>query len=511
MLELNQLKSGAILSYLTIFITSIVALLYTPIMIRFLGQSEYGLYSMIGSIAAYLSVLDLGLGNAIVRYTARNRALGDKHAESTLNGMFLLMYSFIGILTVFLGIAVYNSIENIFGKSLTPSELQDAKFMIIVLIINFALSFPLSIFGSIMQAYEKFVFVKIISIIRSLIVPLITLPFLFLGFGAVTMVVISSIINIFCLLLNVYYCISKLKIKFHFEYPDKKVLKEIIGYSFFIFLGVVVDQVNWNTGQLILGAFGGTSIVAIFAIGIQFVRLYLQFSTSISGLFLPRISMMVAKNADVSELTSMMIKYGRIQYIILAFILSGFILYGQKFIEIWAGNDYLKSYYIVLAIMIPITIPLIQNIGISILQAKNLQGFRSIILIFIALLNIAISLVLVKQYGGLGVAIGTGSSYLIGNGLIMNIYYHYKIGINVQLFWRNILSLSFVVLTILFVGLIMNYFIVNDSLLFYMIKIFCFSLIFLSSMWLLGFNNYEKKLFKSLFLPLKIIFIKFKY
>ena len=86
---MNQRRWGAILSYVNIVATVVVGLLYTPIMLRLLGQSEYGLYSLIGSVVGYLSVLDMGLGNTIVRYTAKNRVDGTEQKEAELNGLFL--------------------------------------------------------------------------------------------------------------------------------------------------------------------------------------------------------------------------------------------------------------------------------------------------------------------------------------------------------------------------------------------------------------------------------------
>src|SRR5690606_18982342 len=227
-------------------------------MIRLLGQSEYGLYAMIGSLIAYFSVLDLGLGNAIVRYTSRNRAVGDKQIEAKLNGMFLILYLIIGILTIFIGAIIYFYLDDIFTNGLSTSELRKAKIMVIIITINFAFSFPLAIFGSIIQAYERFVIFKLVEIVRILAVPIITLPFLYLGFGSVAMVVIVSVVNIGSLLFNLYYCFKYIKIKFHFGKIDLTLLKEILGYSFFVFLGVIVDQIYWNTDHFILVALVGT-------------------------------------------------------------------------------------------------------------------------------------------------------------------------------------------------------------------------------------------------------------
>lgn len=472
----------------------LVALLYTPVMIRLLGQSEYGLYAMIGSVAAYLSIMDLGLGNAIVRYISRNRAIGDRDSESRLNGMFLFLYLIIGLLSVIVGVILYNSVEYVFANGLSEAELQKAKIMIVIIIVNFTLSFPLSIFGSIMQAYERFIAVKVAGIMRLILSPLIILPLLFMGYGSVMMVFVTTLINISILLFYVFYCLRYIKVKFHMGKIDFHLLKEILGYSFFIFLGIIVDQVNWNTGQLILGAVSGTTAVAIFAIALHFVMLYRQFSSSISGVFLPKISMMVARDAAREELTEMMIRIGRIQYFILVYILGGFVLFGYPFIGLWAGLNYRDAYVMTLIIMIPITIPLIQNIGISILQAQNKQGFRSVVLIAIAVVNVIISIPLASRYGGIGVAFGTGISYLLGNALVMNIYYHRIIGIDIPLFWRNILRVTAPAAVAIALGYLLNMLLPEGTLLMLIVGAAQYSLIYVVFMWYFALNEYEKGL-----------------
>ena len=159
----NQLKIGAILSYINILASLIVGLGYTPIMIRLLGQSEFGLYSLIGSLVAYLSVLDMGLGNTIVRYVSRNRAVGNKKSESELNGLFLAIYSIIGLITLIIGSILYFNVDNMFGATLSVDQIERAKVMMILLIFNIAISFPLSVFSSLMQAYERFIFLRILD------------------------------------------------------------------------------------------------------------------------------------------------------------------------------------------------------------------------------------------------------------------------------------------------------------------------------------------------------------
>ena len=85
-MAINQLKAGAFLSYVLLGVNTIIGLLYTPYLLRMLGKSEYGLYSLAASVIAYLTVLDLGFGNAIVRYTAKFRAEGKKEEQYEMFG-----------------------------------------------------------------------------------------------------------------------------------------------------------------------------------------------------------------------------------------------------------------------------------------------------------------------------------------------------------------------------------------------------------------------------------------
>lgn len=494
----NQLKLGAILSYVNILAGLAVGLGYTPVMIRLLGQSEFGLYSLIGSLVAYLSVLDMGLGNTIVRYVSKNRAVGDKKSESELNGLFLTVYSVIGLITLIVGSILYFNIENMFGSTLSLDQIERAKIMMILLIFNIAISFPLSVFASLMQAYERFVFLRVFNIISVLLKPVIALPFLFMGYGAVTLVVTATIVNIACLLTNVYYCFKYLDIHFSKGHFEKAFLYEISGYAFFIFLNAIMDKIYWGTGQFILGMVSGTIQVAIYAIAMQFMNMYMQFSNAISGVLLPKVTMMVANGTTKIELTNLMIKIGRLQYIIIGYILVMFFLIGKEFIYLWAGENYLSAYPMILILMIGLLIALVQNAGIAILQAMNLNCYRMTAYTIVAVINIFTSVILAKMYGGLGCAISTAVALLISTGLIMNRYYHKRIGIDIPLFWKNIIHMmpsAFILIVLV------EAFQINVSLeyswLYFAIKVVIYTLIYMLLMYFIGMNGYEKNLCRS--------------
>lgn len=495
MKKINQLKAGAILSYLSLGLTSFISILYTPIMLRLLGQSEYGLFNLSNSIIGYLGVLDLGLGNAVVRYTAKYNALDDKEAEQNLHGMFIVVYSILAVIIILVGCALVVNANRFFSSTLTLEELDRIKIIMAIMVFNLAISFPFGVFGGIINAYQHFIFQRIVGIVRAILNPLVMLPLLFMGYRSIGMTVATTVVNILFIGINMYYCFKVLEIKIKFKKFHFGVLKEISGYSFFIFLNIIVDKIYWATDQFILGAVSGTVAVAIYSVGSTMNTYYMNFSTAISSLFLPKVTNMVAKKASDKEISDLFIKTGRIQYIIMAFILSGFFLVGKEFINTWAGQEYTEAYYIAIIVMIPLTIPLIQNLGITILQAKNMHQFRSNVYIVISILNVITSIPMTKIFGGIGAALCTAISMVIGNVIIMNIYYYKKINIDILYFWKNISVMSVPVV----ISIILGYFITSviniSGYLGIVIKGSIFSILFFILMWFIAMNDYEKDLF----------------
>lgn len=440
----DQLKIGAILNYVLILLNTVVGLVYIPYMLRMMGQSEYGLYSLVSSVISYLTILDLGIGNAIIRYTAKYRAEGKVKEQYELFGMFFILYLIIGIVALGTGVGLYCNVDVIFAQTMSSLELNRARLMILILVFNLAITFPMSIFSSILTAYEEFIFPRIINILRILLNTIIMVVLLHYGYRAVAMVIVQTVFNILTLIINYIYCKYNLKIQLIFNKFKWGLLKEVSVYSFWILLNVIMDKLYWSTGQFVLGAISGTIAVSVFAVAIQFQSMYMQFSTAISSVFLPKITSMVSKDCSNQELSLLFIKTGRIQYIIMCFIMCGFIVFGKPFIILWAGKEYLEAYVITVLFFVSLVIPLIQNIGITILQAKNQMKFRSILYICIASVALVFEILLSKHMGIIGCAIAISGAILLGQGVIMNVYYSKVQNINIVKFWKEIIKMSIV-------------------------------------------------------------------
>lgn len=500
-MKINELKWGAALSYTNILLSNGINLVFTPFLLTMLGKSEYGLYTLIGAFIGYMAVLDFGLGNTIIRYVAKYRAENDKKAEQGFLSLAFLIYGILSVISVIIGLSLIPALPRVFTK-LTPGELATATKMFEVLIINIGITLFLNAFTSIMSGYEKFVFPRAITILRVIARPAAIIILLLMGYKAFSIVVVDTILNLLLLFINMWFVFFKMKIKVRYQRHHWPFVKEILLFSVFVFINMIVDQVYWRLGQLVVGIFYGAAPVAIFGIGMQFPVYYMNFSTAISGVFLPRATQMSVDNAPPEELTDLLIKTGRIQLVVIGFIMSGFILLGRPFVILWAGSDYIEAYYIALIAMIPLTVPLVQNVGISILQAKNLHAFRSIMYLIISLLNFGISVLLTKQIGIIGAVIGTSISLVLGNIIIINIYYQKKVGLNIPRFFKEAFGrlLPAIILSTV-IGYAFLYIPVGGWL-GLLVKGILFSAAYVVLMWMIGFNAYEKRLFSE---PVKIL------
>ena len=498
-MAINQLKAGAALSYVSIALNNVIGLLYMPFMLRMMGQNEYGLYSLVSSVVAYLTVLDLGFANAIVRYTAKLRAERKLKEQYDMFGMLFILYCGIGIMAFLIGLVLYFNVDTLFDRTMSVDDLDKVRIMLLLMIFNLAFTFPMSIWGAIITAYENFVFQKLVNIARIVLNPLVMIVLLLMGYKAIAMVVVITLFNVLTLLMNAWYCKYRLHIQIHFARFKWSFLREVSVYSFWIFLNVIMDRIYWSTGQFVLGMFVGATAVAVYAIAIQLEQIFMSFSTAISGVFLPKVTAMVTKNNDEKAISDLFIRTGRIQYLIMLFVLIGFILFGKTFINLWAGKEYEDAYIISLLFFIPLTVPLIQNLGITILQARNQMKFRSLLYVAIAIASLGISVPLAKQYGGIGCAVGTSLALIGGQIIAMNIYYYKKIHINIPLFWKEIGKMSLAPIGIgVIVWILLQQLILSNWWLL-VVSILLFSVCYVPLIWKVSMNDYERNLFGAPF------------
>ena len=498
----SQREKGIVLSYVTMAVNFVIGIVFTPFVLHMLGESENGLYSAASSIISMMTLLDLGLGNSLTRFNARLRAQGDYKGERKLNGMFLLLFCGISVLAMLIGLGIYFNIDPFLKKSFTPEEIARTRTIFLIMMGNICTTFPFTAVTALLSSYERFAFLRGFTLIQHILVYGTQAAVLFAGFKSVGMAAAATIVTVLTKIVPTVYLVKKMKVGFQFRDLDRNMLREVSSYSVFILINLVVDRLYAETDKIILARWQGSVSVGVYTNGANLNKDFNQFSTSISGVFLPNITKLITQKTPMDKISDIFIRIGRIQFVILSFIFGGFLIFGQRFVYFWLDVPkhpaYSEVYFIALILMAPGMISLSQNIGVSVLQAMNKHRIRSIMYLAIAIINVAISIPLAIRWGGTGSAIGTVIGNLLGQILFMNWYYWKKIGLDIPRFWKNVvMRIGVVMAAYTALGYFINSLLPEPSLIMLLVRIAVYSLLFLPVLWFLISNEEEKQMIKE--------------
>lgn len=436
----NQKKKGALLGYANVIIKNLINLIYVPLLLHFLGQTDYGVFQMTNSVVFALTLLSAGFYGSYVRFYMLERAKGSTDTDMPirkLNGIFLLVYIVVAALCLIGGLLMVTYVHQLFHRGLTPDEISLARTLLVVMSVNVAVTLFSTPFDSYIIAHEQFVFQQSRQLLTSLAQPFLALILLWFGTGAIGVACTQLTISTILLVLNIVFATRRLRMRFMFTNLQWFQFKAIVVFSFWILLNQIFDLVNNNVPNFLLGAMASASAVTVFSIALQIRNLFFSISTTMSGVFVPQINRLVAETDDNHVLLQLMTRVGRYQMILFWYLFGGFVVVGRYFIYLWAGAANTDAYWLCFIMVLPIMIPLTQNLGIEIQRAKNKHKARSLIYVLTAAIDIVLSVLLIPRIGYWATAIGYTVSILLGTGLFMNWYYHNHIRLNMLYFWKN--------------------------------------------------------------------------
>lgn len=499
---MNQKKIGTIVSYLHIIVVNTISLIYTPYLLRMLGQSEYGLYGTANSFISYLSILSFGIGGAYIRFNAKCRADRNEEEEKKLNGMFLTLFSIMSVLVLIGGIILIVLAGKMVENTFSFQELFKLRVLMLIMTASMVLTFIFNVVTMALQAYERFVFIRLMLLLSGVLTPIFNVIALKAGGKSITISLISLMISFVVYIIYFIYARKVIKLKFIFHGFRKDVMKEIFIFSGYLFLNSITDTITFSTDSMILSSVKGSVSVAVYTVGANFKVYFQNFSSSISAVFASQINQIVAQNRDDKELDDLFIRVGRVQFYVVSLIVIGYVSIGQDFIRIWAGEAYTNSFWIGLLLMVAVFVPAFQNVGLEIQKAKNLHKARSIVYFFIALLNILITIPLSQRWEGIGAALATTICMFMGTVIFMNYYYWKYVKIDIPRFWKSILSILPGYIIPSLVGGVICLFWKLNSYFEILLAAILITIIFSVSVWLFSMNMYEKDLIRKPILKL---------
>lgn len=501
---MNKKSLGIILSYLLIVIDIAVGILFVPFLLRSLGDEDYGIYKLMLSTAAYLSVLDFGIGGTITRYVVKFRTECDRKREESFLAMGFLVYAVLAALVLLLGAGISLLIPRLYAASIPAAEFGYARNIFFLICAHKATALFNHAFNGLLLAYEEYSYQKITNILSILLRIALLVALISSVKSAMVIAVVDLALSVLFILINYLYCKLRLKARIKLHRWEWGLVRESSVFTLAILLQSIINQFNSNVDNIVLGIYVSAAVVTVYSLVLQLYTMYCCLSTAVSSVYLPSVSRAVFAGEGDDALTERIVKPSRIQLAVLLLALTGFLLFGKFFIAVWVGEAYSEVYLLAVLLFVTGTVELSQNTITAILKAKNKLHGQTLILAGSTLANILLTFLLVPRLGMLGAAIGTAFSLVFGYGLALNLYYHFKIHVNMRTYYKKTYRgiLPAAILSCL-LGIPISLFLPLGGWLGFAVKAALYCVLYAAILYFIGFNREERELVRRIIIKKK--------
>lgn len=488
----SKIAKGAIISYLSIFLNIVISLVYTPWMIRQIGVSDYGLYSLVGAFLGYF-MLDFGLAGTITRFVSKYRAEGEERKVANMLGLTAKVYLVLDSIIFAVVVILYFFLTDIFGGGLTPEEIEKLKVLYCISGTFSILSFLFKPVSGAMMAYEFFVENKLLDmLVRVGTVVFIVIMLLF-GGNVYHLVFITGFVGFSVALLRYSIFIKKSKLKINWGYFQKAELIGLFSFSVWVLVVQLSQMFRLSLIPTILGILNNTTEISIFSVGRNLEGMVYMISAALNGLFLPMVSRLVHAD-DRKGVMNLMVRVGRIQLFIILLIFSGFFVFGQQFITLWVGDTFNSSYYVFLSLVFVNIVSLTLHVGMDMVYAENKIKHTAMRVVISSVIGLVLSVIVAPKFGALGCAAATGVALVLTQVLYVD-FFQRKMGLDMGYFFKNChLRIMPLMVGYAVVGYFICHKLAIDSWLMLFVVIGVYTFGYLAIAWFFLASDYEKSL-----------------
>lgn len=486
----KQIKIGAILSYFSIVFNIVVGLLYTPWMVAQIGEADYGLYTLANSLIT-LFLVDFGLSSATSRYVAKYRAEGRQDKVDSFLGAIYKLYLLIDAVIFVILLVIFFFLGDIYVK-LTPVELERFKVVYIIVSAFAIINFPCMTFNGIINAYEKFIPLKLADVIYRVLLVGVTVLALILGYGLYALVSIHAIVGLVIIVYKLIVIFKLTPVKVAFKKSEKGLYKDIFGFSVWVTVSSLAQRLVFNITPSILGAFANSAAIAVFGIVSTIEGYAYTFTTAMNGMFMSKIARIYESEDSEKNLMPLFLSVGRFQFALNGLIVCGFIVVGQSFIRLWMDEGFEEAYAGILLVLIPGLFFNSLQIANTAMVVRKKVKHQALVNIVMGVLNVAISIPLTLKFGMLGSCVSIFVAYMV-RAVAMHVISQKVLNLDLWQFIKKCyLRMGIPIFITVAVGLLINYFIAQDTWGNFVLRGTLVVICYLASVYIIGLDKNER-------------------
>ena len=409
---IKVLLRNSVSNVTVLFIRVMIAFIMTPIIVRSLGNYNYGIWDIVMAIIGYMGILDIGIQPAITKYVAQYNALGNKKKLNSIYSSSLPLMASVGVICFL----VFCALALIAPDRIEQNVTNGTRYVLFFIIIGIQtlITFPGYIFQCFHFGFQRYHICNFVSIVTMLFGNTILFFILQKGGGLLSLVTITA--SMAYVRSISYWILLRLDkfggFRFFMQYFSWETLKELANFGFKILIGGVAGRISFYLDSILIGGFLGPTMVTFYAIPRNFVNTIFNVVPAITQSFMPFFSELDSLNQRTMAEQVYLVAS---RYVLgLAFLLAIELYFvGIPFLRIWIGPEYAERGRLVLYFLL-----FAKLYTVSPFQARYLTAIgRHIIYVkfgwYMTIANIGLSVIFLRFWGIAGVALGALTSFVI--------------------------------------------------------------------------------------------------
>ena len=401
----GRFRQSVTSSYLRVLAQVLVALVMTPVLVHGLGKTEYGIWTLVLSLALYLELFEFGLGAATVKSVAEDEAHGDRGRTRRSIATTFWMLAIPGVAALAFGGIVAAAFPHLFD--IPDSSEQATRILVLLIAFDLAISIPSDTFGNTLMALQRYDLINITLVVVMVAQAIAWAIVIALDGGLVALGVVTVILSL-AGQLSRFLLVRRLLggISLSPGLIDRERVRPLAGLSVWYALSELSTLVIARLDVVVVGLIVGVPEAAVYAVGQKLAFLARQSIDPIVLTFFPHTSALLARR-ERGVLRSTILTGTRVSMLVAGPITITLALLAEPTLRVWVGDDFAEGALVVVYLAAAAAVSALTRTGFEMLQGAGIARPAALVSVFEAVLNLSLSIVLGRTMGLEGVALAT--------------------------------------------------------------------------------------------------------
>jgi O-antigen/teichoic acid export membrane protein len=427
----------------------VVAFFLTPYIIHSLGETRYGIWTLIMGITGYYGFLDLGVASGMTQYLTRYLAAKDCDALNRTASTGFVTLTCCGLLVFFVSLFLARNVSVLF--QIPQNASKEAVLVIAITGASVAIQFVLMTYSAVFTAVQRFDLANGIGIATRLASAAVIVWFLKLGYGLIGLSLVTAGTNVIDYLIRWRVAIRLVpSMKISMRLATREKLSEISKFGLWNMAITGSVHLISYTDAVVIAAFMPVSALAPFAIAASLRTYFEDIFKRVGYVFFPAATELDAQGNQAGLRKLYLVSS---KFMFLGSILCGSIgmFWARDFFRLWLGAafadpaNYPSVATIFYFLLFGSIVSVAQRIGYQVLLGRRQVALLAYLFAAEGVCNLLLSLFLVRRYGLIGVALGTLVPAIVFQGLLQPVFVCRSLQITMSTYWNEVLLRPFLV------------------------------------------------------------------